>query len=202
MHIIELDNVPQSHKISELTHLCYIRISVEPYNGRTVPPQCARCQQFYHVAANCQAPPACAHCAEEHCSWQCEKRFEPNFVPTCALCRMGGHGSRYRGCPYFRSLMDREMRNKPQSAPINAKRNNRQPPTMDRARTSFQPIHQQRPPFRTIHNYPPLNPVNAWTRPLNFSTTPQPQPPPQPFSLNQPSDLSSTYMFVQQPNSA
>jgi hypothetical protein len=22
------------------------------------------------VAANCQAPPACAHCAEEHCSWR------------------------------------------------------------------------------------------------------------------------------------
>jgi hypothetical protein len=68
MHIIEWDNVPQSHKISELTHLSYIRISVEPYKGRTVPPQCARCQQFYHVAANCQDPPACAHCAEEHCS--------------------------------------------------------------------------------------------------------------------------------------
>jgi hypothetical protein len=57
MHIIELDNVPQSQKILQLTHLCYIKISVEPYKGRTVPPQCARCQQFYHVAANCQAPP-------------------------------------------------------------------------------------------------------------------------------------------------
>ncbi|PNF32199.1 hypothetical protein B7P43_G00735, partial [Cryptotermes secundus] len=89
MHIIELDNVPQSQKISQLSHLCYIRITVEPYKGRAVPPQCARCQQFYHVAANCQAPPACAHCAEEHCSWQCEKSFEPKFAPTCALCKIG-----------------------------------------------------------------------------------------------------------------
>jgi hypothetical protein len=53
---------------------------------------------------------------------------------------------------------------------------------MDRVRTAFQPIHQQRPPFRTLHNYPPLDPVNAWTRALNFSTTPQPQRPPQPTS--------------------
>jgi hypothetical protein len=30
MHIIELDNLPQSLKISQLTHLCYINISVEP----------------------------------------------------------------------------------------------------------------------------------------------------------------------------
>jgi hypothetical protein len=66
MHIIELDNVPQSQMISQLTHLCYIKITVEPYRGRAVPPQCARCQQFYHVAANCLTPPACAHCAEEH----------------------------------------------------------------------------------------------------------------------------------------
>jgi hypothetical protein len=57
MHIIELDNVPQSQKILELKHLCYIKINVESYRNRTVPPQCARCQQFYHVAASCQAPP-------------------------------------------------------------------------------------------------------------------------------------------------
>jgi hypothetical protein len=153
MHIIEMDNVNQSHKISQLTHLCYIRISVESYKGRTVPPQCARFKQFYHVAANYQGPPACAHFAEEHCSWNCEKRFEPNFVPACALRRMVDPGSKYSGYPYIRSLMDREMRNKSQSAPINTKQNNRQPTTIDRARTSFQPIYQQSPPselFTTI----------------------------------------------------
>jgi hypothetical protein len=107
MHIIELDNVPHSQKISQLTHLCYIRITVETYSGRTEPPQCARCQQCYHVAANCQAPPVCAHCAGEHCSWQCDKRFKPNFVPACALCNMGEHGSKYRGCPYFRNLVEK-----------------------------------------------------------------------------------------------
>jgi hypothetical protein len=37
---------------------------------------------------------------------------------------------------------------------------------------------------------------------LNVSTTQQPQPPPQPFSLNQPLDLPSKYMFVPQPDTA
>jgi hypothetical protein len=56
MHIIELDNVPRSQKIPHLSHLCYIRITVEPYMGVAAPPQCARCQQFFHVAANCERP--------------------------------------------------------------------------------------------------------------------------------------------------
>jgi hypothetical protein len=196
MHIIELDNVPQSQKISQLTHLCYIKISVEPYKGRTVPPQCARCQQFYHVAANCHAPPACSHCAEEHCSWQCDRRFEPNFVPTCALCKMGEHGSKYRGCPYFRSLMEKESRNKP--ATLNTKQLNAEPPTMDRRQSSFQSTHQHRPPLNSLQNYPP--PINAWTKPLNFSG--QPYLPPRPYTSNQPRDLPSNYSFAPHPHFA
>jgi hypothetical protein len=57
MHILELDDIPQSQKILELNRLCYIKISVEPYKTRTVPPQCPQCQQFYHVSCRCQAPP-------------------------------------------------------------------------------------------------------------------------------------------------
>jgi hypothetical protein len=138
MHIVELGNVPHSQKISQLNHLCYIRITVEPYKGRTVPPQCAQCQQFYHVAANCQAPPVCGHCTREHCSWQCDKRFEPNFVPVCALCKMGEHCSKYRGCPYFRNLMEKETGNKPQPATPNSKQLNRQSPNRNTTQTSFQ----------------------------------------------------------------
>jgi hypothetical protein len=79
---------------------------------------------------------------------------------------MGEHGSKYRGCPYFHSLLDREMRNKPQCTPINVKQNNQQSPALDTARISFQSIHQQRPAFKTLHNNPPFSPLNAWTRPL------------------------------------
>jgi hypothetical protein len=42
----------------------------------------------------------------------------------------------------------------------------------------------------------PSDPFTTWTRPSNFSTTQQPQP----FSLNQPHDLSSKYMFAPQQN--
>jgi hypothetical protein len=68
--------------------------------------------------------------------------FEPNFLSTCALCKIGDHGSKYIGFPYFRNLMEKEMRNKFQSEKLNTKPNNRQP-NMGRARNSIQSIHPQ-----------------------------------------------------------
>jgi hypothetical protein len=127
--------------------MCYIRINVESYKGRTVPPQCPRCQQFFHVAANCQAPPVCANCAEEHFSWQCEKRFEPNFLPTCALCKIGDHGSKYRGCAYIRNIVVKEMRNKPQSEKLHTKPNIRSLPIWAESETLVNlSIQLQTPP--------------------------------------------------------
>jgi hypothetical protein len=117
------------------------------------------------------------------------------FVRTCVLCKNGHHGSKYKGCPYFRNLMENEMRTKPQSEKLNTKPNNRQPPDMDRARGPIQSIHSQRPTSKTFHEYPPLSPGKAWSRPLNFITTQLRSPPPQ-LQLNQSRDLPSKYMFV------
>lgn len=38
VHIIELDSVPLSHKVLQLPHVCYMRVTVEPYKPRAVPP--------------------------------------------------------------------------------------------------------------------------------------------------------------------
>jgi hypothetical protein len=164
MHIVELDNIPQSHKILQLNRLCYIKITVEPYKTRTVPPQCARCQQFYHVAASCQAPPACGYCAGRHCSWECEVRFEPNFVPTCALCKIGEHSTRFRGCPFFQELMEKESRlnrNKPSHSKPPPPRTH---PEVLRARGLPKP-----PPVLNYNrHFPAMNAPNAWSRPLQF----------------------------------
>jgi hypothetical protein len=178
MHIIDLDNIPQSLKISQLKQLSYIKITVEPYRTRTVPPQCARCQQFYHIAANCCATPACAHCGQDHCSWLCTKRYEPNFTPSCALCTLGDHGARYRGCPYFRSLMEKEQRNKPNKPPSSTSNPNHVDPNhlaFDRRHNSLPARNHFRHPLHTLQSFPP--PTSAWSRPLVFSTAKPPPPP-------------------------
>jgi hypothetical protein len=96
----------------------------------------------------------------------------------------------------FRNLMEKEMKNKPHYEKLNTKPNNRQPPNIGKARGSVQRIHPQRPPSKTLHDYPPVRLVNAWNRPLNLATTQIPQPHPQLYSLIQPRDLPSRYTFV------
>ena len=68
--------VPQSYRISDLSHLCHIKVTVNPCRGAPCNLS-ARCQKCYHVVAYCQAPPGCAHC-EEHFWRQYEKRCEKN----------------------------------------------------------------------------------------------------------------------------
>jgi hypothetical protein len=180
MHIIELDNIPQSQKIMQLNRLCYIKIAVEPYKNRAIPPQCARCQQFYHVAASCQAPPACGYCAGRHCSWECETRFEPNFVPTCALCKIGEHSTRFRGCPFFQELMEKESRlyhNKPSHF---------KPPAPRSHPEVFRTRGPPKPPLVSNYNhFPAMNMPNAWNRPLLFGK----QAPPQNVGYTQPANI-------------
>lgn len=38
MHITELDIVPLSHKVLQLRHFCYMRVTVVPYKPCAVPP--------------------------------------------------------------------------------------------------------------------------------------------------------------------
>jgi hypothetical protein len=97
--------------------------------------------------------------------------------------------------PLFRNIMEKEIRNKPHHEKLNTKPNNRQPATIGKARGSVEPIHPQRPPPKTIHDYPHASLRNAWGSPLNFATTQLPQPP-QHYSLTQPRDIPSTYTFV------
>jgi hypothetical protein len=44
---IELDNIPQSHKILQHNRLCCIKIRAEPYKTRTVPPHCGRTYRLH-----------------------------------------------------------------------------------------------------------------------------------------------------------
>jgi hypothetical protein len=87
-----------------------------------------------------------------------------------ALYKLEVHVSKYRVYPYFRNLMEKEMRNKPQYEKLNTKRNNRQPPNTGRARGSVQPIQRKDlPPKRstTIRQWvPEMLGAGLWILPL------------------------------------
>ncbi|GFT88155.1 nucleic-acid-binding protein from transposon X-element [Trichonephila clavipes] len=85
--------------IRELTHLHYLKISVEGYSIRGVT-QCYKCNNFYHTAANCFMQPRCIKCGKDHMTKDCEitNRIEN---PYCINCHVYGHTACYTKCPRF-----------------------------------------------------------------------------------------------------
>jgi hypothetical protein len=151
-----------------------------PYKGSAVSLNCIRYQHFFMWWQTDLPPPphtGLFQQCREALLLTLEQRFEPNFVPVYALCKIRDLGSKYRCCPYFRILVQFEIRNKRQSENLNTEPNNRQPPNMDRALSSVQSIHQENPSFKTLHSYSPMILGNAWARPLNCSITQLPKSP-------------------------
>ncbi|GFW95131.1 uncharacterized protein TNCV_1497701 [Trichonephila clavipes] len=99
--------------IRQLTHLHYLKISVEGYSIRGVT-QCYKCNNFYHTAANCFMKPRCIKCGKEHMTKDCNitQRIEN---PYCINCHVYGHTACYTKCPRFP---------KPKSAPQTINKNN------------------------------------------------------------------------------
>jgi hypothetical protein len=122
---------------------------------------CSQCNQLYHVAASCQAAPASGHCAGQHCSWECEARFEPNCVPTCALCKIGERTGKLRCCPFFQDLME------------NGSRLSRYKSSQVRQRT---PGHNEPDTVRTAHGARPSETYSPETATFSFDRLPTASP--------------------------
>ncbi|GFY74216.1 nucleic-acid-binding protein from transposon X-element [Trichonephila inaurata madagascariensis] len=61
-----------------------------------MPPQCYRCQEFYHNSRFCDRAPRCLKCSGSHLTSDCTKS---NKAPAkCANCS-GPHPANYSGCP-------------------------------------------------------------------------------------------------------
>ncbi|GFU05760.1 RNA-directed DNA polymerase from mobile element jockey [Trichonephila clavipes] len=72
------------------------RVAVEPLNKSTMPPQCYRCQEFFHHSRFCARAPKCLKCSGGHLTSDCTKSAKA--PAKCANCS-GPHPANYSGCP-------------------------------------------------------------------------------------------------------
>ncbi|GFU91666.1 RNA-directed DNA polymerase from mobile element jockey [Trichonephila clavipes] len=84
-------------------------VVIEPLKGSSMPPQCYRCQEFYHHSRLCYTAPKCLKCSGSHLSADCKKSTKS--PAKCANCG-GPHPANFSGCP---------------SNPINRKQHKNQP---------------------------------------------------------------------------
>lgn len=97
--LVTLPRNQNSKTIYNITKVLDIDLTVEEYRGRQSPPQCWRCQSFFHGQSACNRAPKCVKCAGEHFSAECTVVTNgSNEHIKCANCG-GAHVASSRTCP-------------------------------------------------------------------------------------------------------
>ncbi|GFQ89841.1 nucleic-acid-binding protein from transposon X-element [Trichonephila clavata] len=88
----------EQHKtiFRKVTSIGFVKVIVEILRKKYGPPQCYRCQGFFHSSKFCTRTPRCVKCAGNHLAKECVKEISEK--PKCCLCG-GEHPANFLGCP-------------------------------------------------------------------------------------------------------
>lgn len=108
--MVKLTKSEEGKKIYNLTHLCYLKVTVETLRRKSGPGQCFRCQRFGHAANCCNLNYRCVSCGQDHPSFKClNKDSEEDIPPMCANCKKA-HPANYKGCEAYPKLTKNNRR--------------------------------------------------------------------------------------------
>ncbi|GFU19932.1 nucleic-acid-binding protein from transposon X-element [Trichonephila clavipes] len=96
LFLVTLLRNPENKGIFNIKNIGFFRVSVEPLNKSTLPPQCYRCQEFFHHSRFCTRAPKCLKCSGGHLTSECTKSAKA--PAKCANC-CGPHPANFSGCP-------------------------------------------------------------------------------------------------------
>ncbi|GFW30192.1 nucleic-acid-binding protein from transposon X-element [Trichonephila clavipes] len=96
LFLVTLPKSPESRGIFNIKTIGFFRVAVEPLNKSTMPPQCYRCQEFFHHSRFCARAPKCLKCSGGHLTSDCTKSAKA--PAKCANCS-GPHPANFSGCP-------------------------------------------------------------------------------------------------------
>ncbi|GFX90519.1 nucleic-acid-binding protein from transposon X-element [Trichonephila clavipes] len=96
LFLVTLPKCPESKGIFNIKTIGFFRVAVEPLNKSTMPPQCYRCQEFFHHSRFCARAPKCLKCSGGHLTSECTKSAKA--PAKCANCS-GPHPANFSGCP-------------------------------------------------------------------------------------------------------
>lgn len=69
--------------------------------------QCRNCQGYFHSSANCNLPPKCVKCSNNHEKGQCTLKDVEKKDLFCVICKQHGHPASYRGCEVYKKLQQK-----------------------------------------------------------------------------------------------
>ncbi|GFU19889.1 nucleic-acid-binding protein from transposon X-element [Trichonephila clavipes] len=135
LFLVTLLRNPENKGIFNIKTIGFFRVAVERLNKSTMPPQCYRCQEFFHHSRFCARAPKCLKCSGGHLTSECTKSAKaPAKWANCS----GPHPANFSGCP---------------KNPINTKPNKTKPTKnvwQERAAARKQNQKQSKPSFAEI----------------------------------------------------
>ncbi|GFV84662.1 nucleic-acid-binding protein from transposon X-element [Trichonephila clavipes] len=137
LFLVVLKKNEENKQIFQITNIWVFRVVIEPLKGSSMPPQCYRCQEFYHHSRLCNRAPKCLKCSGSHLTADCKKSTKS--PAKCANCG-GPHPANFSGCP---------------SNPINRKQQKKQPnkniwTEKAKERTQKSTPRQQKPSYASV----------------------------------------------------
>ncbi|GFT46815.1 nucleic-acid-binding protein from transposon X-element [Trichonephila clavipes] len=109
LFLVVLKRTQENKEIFHVTNIGFFRVVVEPLKGSSMPPQCYRCQEFYHHSRLCNRAPKCLKCSGGHLTAECKKSTKS--PAKCANCG-GPHPANFSGCPN-NPVNRKQQKNKP-----------------------------------------------------------------------------------------
>ncbi|GFW83916.1 nucleic-acid-binding protein from transposon X-element [Trichonephila clavipes] len=137
LFLVVLKKDEENKQIFQITNIGFFRVVIEPLKGSSMPPQCYRCQEFYHHSRLCNRAPKCLKCSGSHLTADCKKSMKS--PAKCANCG-GPHPANFSGCP---------------SNPVNRKQQKKQPnkniwTEKDKERAQKSTPRQQKPSYASV----------------------------------------------------
>lgn len=96
--LVQLPSGTDMMKFKKIRYLSNCVIEIQRYKpSKKQGTQCFRCQGFGHAARNCNRPPRCVKCAQDHPTWECTKNKDRQEPARCCNCQQD-HPANYAQC--------------------------------------------------------------------------------------------------------
>ncbi|GFU91680.1 nucleic-acid-binding protein from transposon X-element [Trichonephila clavipes] len=85
LFLLVLKTNEENKQIFQITNIGFFRVVIESLKGSSMPPQCYRCQEFYHHSRLFNTAPKCLKCSGSHLTADCKNPLNPQLnVQTAA----------------------------------------------------------------------------------------------------------------------
>lgn len=106
LYLISLSPGKSLTDVSHIKYLLSQTIIWEKPKKKDQDIQCRRCQQWGHIARNCNRKLNCVKCDKTHEPGNCARKEGDGSQPSCVNCRKSGHPASWRGCPFYKDYVN------------------------------------------------------------------------------------------------